>query len=143
MIPQNAMPHTDPILFYDGTCGFCSRQVQFVLRHERRHTLRFAPLQGPTAAALRARHPHLAQVDSVIWYTPPAATHPEKVCTRSAAVLAVLRYLGGPWRILTIAWLIPRPLRDALYILIARHRHDLTPSACPLPPAEGRARFIH
>ena len=46
-----------PVLLYDGLCGFCNGVVQFILRHEFRRTLRFAPLQGQYAARLRARHP--------------------------------------------------------------------------------------
>ena len=44
-----------PVVLYDGTCGLCHRSVRWILRHERDHTLAFAPLQGATAAALRAR----------------------------------------------------------------------------------------
>ncbi|MBV9781581.1 MAG: DUF393 domain-containing protein [Acidobacteriaceae bacterium] len=33
--------YRSPILVYDGSCGFCSRSVQFMLRHERRHDLLF------------------------------------------------------------------------------------------------------
>jgi predicted DCC family thiol-disulfide oxidoreductase YuxK len=143
MIPQNAMADTDPILFYDGTCGLCARTVQFVLRHERRrHDLRFAPLQGPSAATLKRRVPSLAGIDSVIWYQPPTGGEPERIRVRSAVGLTILRYLGGPWRLLLVTWVIPGPLRDALYNLIARYRHQVAGAACLLPTPEQRARFM-
>jgi len=134
------------LLLYDGTCGFCAESVQFVLRHDRRRrTLRFSSLQGPTASEIRARHPELDVVDSVIWFEPADAAHPEQVLTKSSAVLRVLRYLGGVWRPLgVIAAIVPRALRDAVYDLIARHRHRLVRGgpACVIPTPEERGRFL-
>jgi predicted DCC family thiol-disulfide oxidoreductase YuxK len=134
------------LLLYDGTCGFCAESVQFVLRHDRRRrTLRFSSLQGPTALEIRSRYPELDVVDSVIWFEPGDASRPEELLTKSSAVLRVLRYLGGAWRPLgIIAAIVPRVLRDAVYDLIARHRHRLVRGApaCVIPTAEERDRFL-
>ena len=136
------------LLLYDGTCGFCAESVQFVLRHDRRRrALRFASLQGPTGSDVRGRHPALETVDSVIWYEPaaPGGGGREVILVRSSAVLHVLRYLGGAWRLL--AWLgalVPRPVRDGAYDFVARHRHKLVRGApmCVIPTEEQRPRFI-
>ena len=134
------------LLLYDGTCGFCAESVQFVLRHDRRRqTLRFSSLQGPTAAEIRARHPELDAVDSVIWFEPAHGTHPETLLTKSSAALRVLRYLGGVWRPLgALAAIVPRAIRDAIYDLVARHRHRLIRGgpACVVPTPEERNRFL-
>jgi predicted DCC family thiol-disulfide oxidoreductase YuxK len=134
------------LLLYDGTCGFCAESVQFVLRHDRRRrTLRFSSLQGPTALDIRARHPELDVVDSVIWFEPGDNAHPETLLTKSSAVLRVLRYLGGVWRPLgVVAAIVPRALRDAVYDLVARHRHRLIRGgpACVVPTPEERNRFL-
>ena len=133
-----------PVLLYDGTCGFCARSVQFVLSHERADgTLRFARLEGPLGSALRSRHPELATIDSVLWYEPATASSPEQLLWRSRGALRVARYLGGIWRFLaSLGTLVPRPLRDAAYDWIARHRHELAADACLLPTPDQRARFI-
>ena len=34
------------ILFYDGTCGICSRSVRFILKNESDESLNFAALQS-------------------------------------------------------------------------------------------------
>jgi len=134
------------ILLYDGSCGFCAESVQFVLRHDRRRrTLRFASLQGAAGSEVRARHPELDAVDSVIWYERDADAGRELVLVRSSAVLRVLRYLGGAWRLL--AWLgalVPRPIRDRAYDFVARHRHALVRGApvCVVPAADQRERFV-
>jgi predicted DCC family thiol-disulfide oxidoreductase YuxK len=47
----------------------------------------------------------------------------EKVLTDSDAAIHVMRVLGGPWRAVVLARLIPKPWRDALYRLLARNRY--------------------
>jgi predicted DCC family thiol-disulfide oxidoreductase YuxK len=133
-----------PLLLYDGTCGFCAASVQFILRHERHGVLRFAPLQSELAAAIRGRHPELEGVDSMVWVENGGEGRGERVAVRSDAALEVARYLGWPWRALGAGWLVPRGLRDAVYDLVARHRHRLfsDPEACYLPPSDVRSRFI-
>ncbi len=134
------------ILLFDGTCGFCAANVQFVLQRERRRrTLRFAALQSETGLGIRRRHPELENVDSVIWIEPGPQGETETVFVRSAAVFRVLRYLGGKWAVLaTIGSLVPRVLRDWVYDLVARHRHKIIrgDTSCLLPTPEQRARFI-
>jgi predicted DCC family thiol-disulfide oxidoreductase YuxK len=133
-----------PLLLYDGSCGFCAESVQFVLRHDRRRrTLRFASLQGAVGSEVRARHPELEGVDSVIWYESDSPR--DVLLVRSSAVLRVLRYLGGAWRPLGwIGGVVPRPLRDLAYDFIARHRHRLVRGAplCVIPAADQRDRFV-
>ncbi len=132
-----------PVLLYDGSCGFCQASVQFVLTHEHRHTLQFAPLRGQTGQAILARHPELVAMDTVLWVEHPG-TPQERIHHRSAATLAVLRYLGGAWRLLTVFWLVPRPLRDGIYRFVARHRHRIpvASDACALPSPLERERFL-
>ncbi len=113
-----------------------------MLRHERRDaTLRFATLEGPLGDQARRARPELAGLDSVIWLEPARG----RVLVRSEAALAVLAYLGGPWRALAaLGRLVPRRLRDAVYDLIARNRHRIAGrvDACPLPTPEQRGRFL-
>jgi predicted DCC family thiol-disulfide oxidoreductase YuxK len=135
---------TYPVLLYDGTCGFCAASVQLVLRHDRWGTLRFAALQGEFGAAVRARHPELRGVDSIVWLDAPGATGRDRVLVRSDAALRAARYLGGWWRVALTGRVVPRPIRDAAYDLIARHRHSLpgTGPACLVPSPEVRERFL-
>jgi predicted DCC family thiol-disulfide oxidoreductase YuxK len=133
-----------PVLLYDGTCGFCADSVQLVLRHDRRRTLRFASLQGVFGTAVRARHPELAQADSVAWVEPAIPGHAERVLLRSDAALRVAAYLGGWFHLMRVAAVLPRRLRDAAYDLVARHRHQLSGDgpSCLVPGPEVRARFL-
>lgn len=127
------------ILLYDGVCGLCDRSVQFILRHDRTGTMRFATLQGALGESARKRLPQLAGVDSVI------LLHPGGAWVRSTAVLEVLRYLGSGWGVLgALGYLLPRVLRDWMYGVVARTRYRLFGqyASCPLPSPETRGRFL-
>lgn len=139
--PVASSPQT--VLFYDGTCGFCAGAVRFVLRRDRVGRLQFAPLQGEVADAVRMRHPELADIDSMVWVE-ALATSREQVHVRSAAALQVARYLGGVWRLAAVGRVIPAALRDALYAVVARHRHRLARGSepCVVPSPEERSRFL-
>jgi predicted DCC family thiol-disulfide oxidoreductase YuxK len=132
------------VLLYDGGCGVCAHSVQFVLAHEpveRRAALRFAPLEGAFASGVRAAHPELAAVDSVVWVEP--ASTGGRVLVRSDAALAALTHLGGVWAAASaIGRVVPRPIRDAVYRLVARNRFRLRPAACLLPTPAERERFL-
>jgi predicted DCC family thiol-disulfide oxidoreductase YuxK len=140
------MDDRSALLLFDGTCGFCARSVQFVLCHERRRrSLRFASLRSRAGTDVRSRHPELQSVDSVIWLDPADESRDERLYVRSAAVLHVLRYLGGPWRLLAaLGAVVPRAIRDGVYDFVARHRQRLARGgpACLHPTAEQRARFV-
>ena len=135
-----------PILLFDGVCGVCSTTVAFVIRHDRlRGTLRFATLQGAFASELRALHPELGLVDSIVWYQPAHGAADADVKVRSEATIAAGIYLGGIWG--ALAWmmsLLPRAFRDWAYDAFAARRHKLTRlrAACLLPSPEDRWRFL-
>ena len=127
-----------PLLVYDGSCGFCSRSVQFILRHEHQHDLLFVTRDSPLGQDLR-RHFHLEAVESMLWINGDEAS------IESSAVLRAARYLGGAWSALAaIGSLIPAPIRNWAYRLIARNRRRLSSPAttCLVPTGEQRERFL-
>ena len=132
-----------PVLLYDGTCGVCDKAVQFILRVDPRGELRFAALESGYGRAIVDRHPALRGVDSMV-FVDDADGPDERVAIRSTAALRVTDYLGGPWRALGIAAVIPRPARDWLYERFAAIRYRVfgRVDACALPAPEVRARFI-
>jgi predicted DCC family thiol-disulfide oxidoreductase YuxK len=133
-----------PVLLYDGTCGFCHASVHFVLRHDKKRSLRFASLGGEYGRSVIEERPDLQGIDSVVWWEPATSDRPPVVLTRSAAALRIAQYLGGAWSLMRIFTAVPRPIRDRIYDLIARHRQRLLGSAeqCITPPADSRDRFL-
>ena len=132
-----------PVLLYDGICGFCNGAVQTILRLDRAGSLRFAALDTDFGKQVIARHPELADVDSVVFVDDPGGPE-ERVTVKSAAALRVAEYLGGPWRALLAAGAIPSGVRDRLYDGFARVRYRIfgTHDTCPIPAPEVRARFV-
>src|SRR5689334_19612370 len=132
-----------PVLLYDGLCGFCNKTVQTILQHDRRGTMRFAALQSVYGEAVRARHPALQDVDSVV-LVERLRNDAERVFIRSDAALRIAAYLGGWWRLLLIFRVVPRAVRDFFYNLFARYRYRFFGKydQCLVPPAEVRSRFV-
>jgi predicted DCC family thiol-disulfide oxidoreductase YuxK len=132
-------PDGGPIVFFDGVCNLCNGAVNFLLDRDRERRLRFAPLQGSTFAELKARHPGLPGLESLV------LADARGLQVRSGAALGVCRYLGRTWRLLgRLGLLVPRPLRDWVYDRVAgnRYRWFGRQDACRLPTPELRARFL-
>lgn len=128
------------IVFYDGVCGLCHRWVGFILKRDKAQMLQFAPLQGATA---KARKDFPAELRTVVFVLQLRGAG-EQVYTHSEAALRLLDHVGGFWRIVSWLRIIPRPMRDWVYQLIAARRYRWFGKfeSCPLPPAEWRDRFL-
>ena len=68
----------------------------------------------------------------------------ERVLTRSTAIIHVIQSLGGIWTVAGVGKIIPRPIRDMLYELVARNRYRVFGKyeTCMLPESRHRAKFL-
>lgn len=128
-----------PLIVFDGECVLCSANAQFVLRHDRRGRFRLTTAQGPLGQALY-RHLGLSTSD----YETILLIEDGRVRRDSDGVLGIADGLGWPWRAAVVLRILPRPLRDWLYRLVARNRYRLFGRrlACWVPPAEVRDRIL-
>lgn len=135
---------TPRVVLYDGVCGLCDQFVQFVLRRDAGDRFRFAPLQGPTAAAVLRRHGGSPETLDTIYLVTDLGGPGERLAARSTAVLEVLRGLGGGWALAGLLLAVPRVVRDAVYRAVARRRLRWFGrlDACPVPRPEWRRRFL-
>ena len=140
---SGAVGDEGPVVLFDGACGLCAAGVRQILRHERvepgRPPIRFVAIQAPEGARLAARHGvDVLDPDTFL------LMEDGRALARSDAALAVAAHLGGPARLARVAHWLPRPLRDAAYGLVARHRHRLfgRRDACLAPTPEQRGRFV-
>lgn len=135
----------DALLLYDGVCGLCDKFVRSLLRADRNKALRFAPLQGPTAAPILRRRGLSGDPLRTVVLVLGAGAPDERIFLRSDAALRAYGLLGG-WRkaAAVLLALPPRALRDAAYDVIARRRTRWFGKfdACPIPPPEWRERFL-
>jgi predicted DCC family thiol-disulfide oxidoreductase YuxK len=128
-----------PVLLFDGVCTLCNSSVRWLIAQDRRQVFRFAALESAAAARLLAAAGASGDgLDSVVLVARA------RVWTRSAAAIEVLCRLGFPWSLAAVARVLPRPIRDALYDLVARHRYAWfgREDRCLLPTPELKARFL-
>ena len=135
------MNNCHPVVLFDGDCGFCSAAVRWTVERDPLARLRFAPLRS--AAARRAVA--LADPDTDFDALPDALVLVDRgVHTGSTGVLRMARHLRPPYPALALALIVPRPLRDAAYRVLARNRHRWFGHAgeCPLPPPDLASRLL-
>lgn len=136
---MDTIPAGGPIILFDAECILCSANAQFVLSHDRNMRFRLASMQGEVGSALYRRFGiDPGNPDSII------VVDGEHMLRDSDAVLSIYAGLGWPWKILSVFRLIPRFIRDPLYLLIARNRYRLfgKRDSCWLPLPEYRDRLL-
>ena len=128
----------DDVILFDGVCIFCSRWVRFVAQRDTAKLFRFTPIQSDYGTKL-------AQTFGIDPDDPDtnAVVHGGGVFMKSDAALTVLSNLPG-WGWTRALFVVPKPLRNAVYSLIAHNRYRIFGKydACFVPDADLRARVI-
>lgn len=129
------------VVLFDGVCNFCNGAVLFIADRDRAARFRFASLQSPIATELLAAHGlelPPGDPDTLM------LIENRKVYDRSDAALRIARHLRGPVSLVAAFTIVPRPLRDAVYRLIAKNRYRWfgRSEQCRVPTPELRARFL-
>lgn len=128
----------DGIILFDGVCVLCSGWVRFVATRDAARRFRFTPIQSPYGR-------HLAETLGIDPGDPDtnAVVLHGRALRRSDAALAVVATLPG-WGWTRALRLVPRPVRDAGYALIARNRYRLfgRRDACDLGGAALADRIV-
>jgi predicted DCC family thiol-disulfide oxidoreductase YuxK len=131
---------TPLVLIYDVDCAFCQRSVRLLARLDRDERFRFSTRAAAYGRGTLEAHPWLREVDSLILVAPDTGD----VYVRSDAVIHATIELGGAWRLFKAALLVPRPLRDVVYKIVAKVRRRLARDVCLTGPGtdELRARTL-
>ena len=111
---------------FDADCLMCNRFLAFLAREDQKELLTFEAL------------PDDEEKTSMI------VTRNGQTFRRSLALIIIFDSLGGHWKALSfIGRVIPRPIRDLIYDLIAKNRHRLgSKKSCILPSAAVRQRIV-
>ena len=120
------------LILFDGVCVLCSRGCRFVSKRDRRGYFRYVPIQlaeGRPLAEQLGIDPD--RPDSFAFVAAGNAY------VKSEAALRIARELPR-WRWTWVFHFIPRPIRDAIYDLIARNRYRWfgRRDACMLPNSD-------
>ena len=124
------------IILFDGECNFCDASVQFIIKRDY-GTFHFASLQSEVGKQLVERF-QLHGIDSVV------LIENDRAYTKSTAALRITKQLRLLWRLCYVMIVLPKPIRDSIYDLIARNRYKwfAKKEVCMLPSEKDRKRFL-
>ena len=109
-----------PIILFDGVCNFCNRTINIILKYDKDAYFQFAPSQSNAAMGIMQQFSLEQQaITSVI------LIDNEKVYTKTDAVIQIATHLNGWPKIFRFIKLIPKPIRNFGYELIANNRYRL------------------
>ncbi len=121
------------ILFIDSKCAICQKSTKLLYRLDKKGVLYFAPLDGQSAKTLEIR----SNIDSVVLYKQG------EIYIKSTAVIEAISLLGGIYRSIVLAYVIPLKLRDMVYDYVAKHRYFFKKStSCMLLTEDEKSRVL-
>ena len=129
----------DYLILFDGVCNFCNYWVRFALKRDQKQKLSFGTLQGNTAKKVLPLYGiNEKELASVVFI------EKGKVWQNSSAVLRICKHLNGAWKMCYVLMIIPTPLRDFVYRIIAQNRYRWfgKRESCMLPDASVKERFV-
>jgi predicted DCC family thiol-disulfide oxidoreductase YuxK len=127
------------VLLFDGVCNLCNGLVQFVIKRDRAGRFRFGALQSKSGRTyLKKLKLPVQELETLVLVKDGNAL------TKSSGALTLLRELGGFWSWFYVFMIIPVPVRDWVYDLIARNRYSIfgRTQACMIPTPELKKRFL-
>ncbi len=126
------------LILFDGVCNFCDRSVQFVMKRDPEAKFTFASLQSGAGERVKEYYKIDPSLDSMI------LVEDGTYYTKSTAALKICKNLKGLWKVFSVLLVIPKPIRDFFYNIVARNRYKWfgKRETCKLPSPEERSRFL-
>lgn len=126
------------IILFDGECHFCDASVQFIIKRDPKAIFSFASLQSATGKQLLAAYKLSENLDSMVLIADG------KAHLKSSAALRIAKELSGIWKLAYAFIMMPRPVRDLFYDVVARNRYKWfrKKESCAIPSPEVRKRFL-
>ncbi|MEM6264380.1 MAG: thiol-disulfide oxidoreductase DCC family protein [Bacteroidota bacterium] len=138
MTPANLL---DRLIIFDGVCNLCNTFVDFTIRQDPSHKLKFASNQSQAGREILQ---HFGVIEGSEEANTVYFLENGQLYEKSTAALRVARHLRFPWNLGIVFQIFPRFLRDSIYEFIARNRYKWfgKKSTCRLPGPEERALFV-
>ena len=127
------------MIFYDGDCLLCHRSVDFLLAEDNEEVIRYASLWEETASKtfVLPQDQEKRHIEDTI----VVCTMSGRYCIRSEALLYLCLILGGVWQYAIVSKILPRWLRDGIYLFISQRRRALFGRGCRLRRNEQKRLF--
>ncbi len=136
------MARQRPVILFDGVCNLCNSTVQWVIERDKEGRFDFASLQSDVARRELGKVMDTKEIDAL----PDSIVllDSDGVHVRSAAALRILRGLGSWFLLLRLGVVLPGPIRDAIYDMVARNRYRWfgCRDTCMIPTPDIAARFL-
>ena len=132
------MDNNEHLLLFDGVCNLCIRLVNFIIKRDAVKKFKFAALQSPVGESILKTHNlYKKNLDTIIY------VNNGSYYVKSTAVLHILKDLGGVWKIFYVFIIIPAPIRNLFYSLIAKVRYKIfgKRDVCLVPSNDIKDRF--
>jgi len=126
------------IILFDGTCNVCNASVQFIIKRDPKAQFHFASLQSEVGQKLLQCFNVHPDLDTIV------LIDERKMYTASSAVLRICKYLPASWKVFYGFIIVPKPLRDIFYRIVAKNRHRFLQekTSCILPTPDVTKRFL-
>jgi predicted DCC family thiol-disulfide oxidoreductase YuxK len=135
---KNIIPANKGVILFDGVCNLCNTSVQFIIKRDKSDYFRFTALQSDTGKVITSQYGISANGSSVI------LIENEKMYSESTAALRIAKKLRGLWPLLYLFIIIPPPIRNWFYRIVAQSRYKWfgRREECMIPSPELLQKFV-
>ena len=129
----------DKVILFDGVCKLCNAWSRFIIKHDTQLIFKLASVQSNSGQNILKFFSMPTNHFDTMLYVEGNTKY-----VKSDAFLKIISQLGLPWKIASVFWLIPRPIRNWLYDRIALNRYLLfgKHEHCLLPRPDHKERFL-
>ncbi|MEJ2103263.1 MAG: thiol-disulfide oxidoreductase DCC family protein [Ignavibacteriaceae bacterium] len=133
------MNESHQIILFDGVCNFCNFWINFILKRDKEDKFRFAALQSKVGVEMQKKFSlDTNKLETVVLIIG------NRYYTKSTAALLIIKQLNGFIKILFPLIILPKPIRDFGYDLIAKIRYKLFGERefCRVPTEAEKNKFL-
>ncbi len=127
------------IVVFDGVCHLCNQGVNFIIKRDHKNLFLFTPMQSEFAQQVLAQSGFTDSVQDTF-----VLIKHQRCLVRTEAALEITKDLSGGWWMFRVFLVIPRPIRDGAYRLLAKYRYALFGKyqTCMVPTDAVKKKFI-
>ena len=129
----------EKIILFDGYCNFCSFWVNFIIKSDLKKRFKFSCIQSDGGREILQRKGIKENITETV-----ILLEGNNYFTKSTASLKIIHDLSFPVNLLSLFLIIPSPVRDFLYDLIAKNRYKIfgKRNNCRIPSGSEKERFL-
>ena len=127
------------VVFFDGYCNLCSNSVLFIIKNENLDELRFTSINSIFSKKFfKKNNINELEVNSILYLSNG------KLYDKSDAALEILARLNFPYKLFYLFKIIPKFLRDKIYLVVAKNRYRIfgKKTKCFMSSSSKKYKFI-